>query len=318
MKTCPKCQKSFSDGVKLCPFDRIALVEQNPATHADKPVGQKPAPPTKSGLPPASELAELEILQDGSSQLLFETQAFYHAPIQALLVFGGGVLFVVFASLTGLKARSGSAAPTMETETAITLIIAGILSLAVGLALQYIFKHYTVFDFRSGMVLRQARALGKCIWEGQLFRLDQVLSIGTTTRQAGVSAENLKMIVMGNFAKNRNKALPYDVSLVMLGKDGNIHEITAFRNGTHQANLAENRASLLARLADIPFAVSKEGEMLETVRKPGKPLALQPVSISAIAKKPENIANTVLVWAILLIVLIGGWFLLMSASGVWK
>lgn len=318
MKTCPKCKNSFSDGVKLCPFDRIALVAGNSEANAKEQVSQDTVTPVKLGMPSAAELAALEIIQDGSSKLLFETQAFYHPPIQGLLIFGGGLLFVVFASLTGMGSKRGSAAPTMETETAVTLVITGIISLAIGLALQYAFKHYTVFDFRSSTLLRQARVLGKCIWEGQLLRLDQVLSIGTTTRSAGVSAENLKMAIAGNISKSANKTLPYDVSLLVLAKDGKSHEITAFRNGMHQVNLAENRAKLLALLANIPFTISREGEMLETVRKPGKPPALQAVSISAIAKRPENIANQVLVWAILLIVLIGGWFVLMSSSGVWK
>jgi hypothetical protein len=315
MKICPKCNKSFPDGVKLCPFDRIALVAESAAVAADAPGRPGPA---NVGRPGAEELKALNVLQDGPNRLLFETQAFYHAPIQGLLVFGGGVIFMVIASLTGMKSKGGSAAPSMEGETAVMLIIAGVLALAAGIALQHIFRHYTVFDLRSGMILRQARALNKTLWEGPLLRLDQLIAVGTTTRQAGVSAENLKMIVVAQYSRGKDQGLPYDVSLAMLGKDGTIHEITAFRNGTRQASLAAGRADLIARLVNLPCVISKEGEMLEAVRKPGKPISLQAVSISAVAKRSENVANKVLMWLILLVFLIGGWFVLMAWSGVWK
>ncbi|PKL49548.1 MAG: hypothetical protein CVV42_06080 [Candidatus Riflebacteria bacterium HGW-Riflebacteria-2] len=303
----------------MCPFDRIALVAESAMPESANDPGQADqARPGRIDMPPADDLAALRILQDGSNRLLFETQAFYHAPIQALMVFGGGIVFAVIASLTGMKSKGGSAAPSMEGETAVMLIVIGILALAAGLALQYIFRHYTVFDLRSGMVLRQARAAGKVIWEGPLFRLDQLLAVGTTTRSAGISAENLKMMIVGGLSKGNNRALPYDVSLVLLGKDGKIHEITAFRNGMRQAYLAENRADLLASVLSLPVTISKEGNMLQVVRKPGRPISLQAVSISAVANKPENIANKALVWLILIVFLIGGWFLLMAWSGVWK
>ncbi|PKL43741.1 MAG: hypothetical protein CVV41_08200 [Candidatus Riflebacteria bacterium HGW-Riflebacteria-1] len=319
MKICPKCNKSFPDGVKLCPFDRIALIGENAAAAAAADSGRPGAAKSaRIDMPAAGEIAALSIMQDGPNRLLFETQAFYHAPIQGLMVFGGGVLFMVFASLTGLGPKGGSAAPSMENETAVMLTVAGILALAAGIALQNIFRHYTVFDVRSGAILRQARAFGKTLWEGQLTRVDQLVALGTTTRAAGISAENLKMIIIGNFSKSDNRKLPYDVSLVMLGKDSKTHEITAFRNGTRQASLAAGRADLVSRLLNLPCHICNEGEMLEVVRKPGKPLNFQAVSHSAVAKRSENVANKVLVWVFLLIVLIGGWFLLMAWSGVWR
>jgi len=311
MKICPKCNKSFPDGVKLCPFDRIALVAE--AATADAATGS-----AHGNMPAASELAELGVLTDGPNRLLFETQAFYHAPIQGLLVFGGGMLFMVIASVLGLGTKGSSSAPSMENSTAVILTIVGSLVLGAGLALQYIFRHYTVFDLRSGMLLQQARAMGKVLWEGSLMRLDQLISVGTTTRAAGISAENLKMIIIGGLSRGRNQGLPYDVSLAMMSKDGRIHEITAFRNGTRQAALAAGRADMIAGLMNIPCVISREGEMLEAVRKPGKPMSLQAVSISAVAKRSENVANKVLMWLILLVFLIGGWFVLMSWSGVWK
>jgi len=295
----------------LCPFDRVALVAETAA--ADSAGGS-----ACGKMPAASELAELDVIADGSSRLLLETQAFYHAPIQGLLVFGGGILFMVIASVLGLGAKGGRAAPSMENSTAVILTLVGALVLGAGLALQHIFRHYTVFDFRSGMLLQQARALGKVLWEGSLMRLDQLIAVGTTTRAAGISAENLKMIIISGLGKGRNQGLPYDVSLAMLSKDGRIHEITAFRNGTRQATLAAGRADMLAGLMNIPCVISKEGEMLEVARKPGRPMSLQAVSISAVAKRSENVANKVLMWLILLVFLIGGWFILMAWSGVWK
>ncbi|MBU1108112.1 MAG: hypothetical protein KKB51_15680 [Candidatus Riflebacteria bacterium] len=316
MKICPKCHKSFPDGVKLCPFDRIAMVAEGDVEPSGP--GQVQSTQSQNAMPNASELAALDILPDGPGRLLFETLAFYHAPIQGLLVFGGGLIFMVIASLTGMRTKGGSAPPTMSGETASMLVVVGILALATGFALQHFFRHYTVFDFRRSLVSRQARAFGKVIWEGSLIRQDQVVAIGTTTRPAGISAENLKMIFIKNFTKDTNRGLPNDVSLVMLGKDAKMLEITAFRNGTRHDQLASARASLLARHMNLPCKLCNQGEMLEVSRKHGQPLSFHPVSQSEIAKKPENIANKILVWVIILIVLIGGWFALMIASGVWK
>lgn len=320
MKVCPKCNKSFPDGVKLCPFDRIALIPENAADTSDYAAESDAPPQHGSGdLPDTSEIAALDLMLDGSGRLLFPTLAFYHAPIQGLMVFGAGLLFVVFASLTGMKPKGGSSAPTMSGETAAMLAVVGILALASGIVLQHFFRHYTLFDFRRKRVSKQARAFGKPIWEGSLLRQDQIIAIGTTTRPAGVSAENFKLMLTSHFfSKSNNRELPYDVSLVVLGKDAKVYEITAFRNGTRQAHLASERAGILARQLNLPCQLCKEDEQLEVSRKHGRPISFHPVSRSEIAKKPENIAKKVMVWVIILSVLIGGWFVLMLASGVWK
>lgn len=320
MKICPKCHKSFPDGVKLCPFDRIALTPENAGATSNAPSESSvQAQHGSADLPEASEIKALDLVPDGSGRLLFQTVASYHAPMHGLMIFGGGLLFMVFASVTGMKSsRSGSAAPTMSGETAAMLAVVGILALAAGLALQHFFRHYTLFDFRRKMVLRQARAFGKNIWEGSLIRQDQIVAIGTTTRVANMSAENLKLILTKYFSNDGNKGLPYDVSLVMLGKDAKEYEITAFRNGSQQARLAAARAEMLAWQLNLPCQLCKEGEQLEVIRKPGKPLNFYPVLHSEIAKRPANIANKVLSWVILVSVLVGGWFILMHASGVWK
>lgn len=41
MKKCPKCKKTFSDGVKICPFDRISTVEGTDTDPARSPGSDK-------------------------------------------------------------------------------------------------------------------------------------------------------------------------------------------------------------------------------------------------------------------------------------
>ncbi|NLI77550.1 MAG: hypothetical protein GX442_14045 [Candidatus Riflebacteria bacterium] len=269
------------------------------------------------------ELAPLEITLDADGRLLFPTQAWYHALIQGMLVFGGGVLFLVVASVTGMKPRGGSgSAPKMSTDAAAFLTFLGATVFGAGWLLNKTFRHFTVVDVRRRLVSRQSRVADRPVWEGPLAGFDQILEVGVTTRPAGVTAENLGKGVGGAFGAGRQESeqgLPPDVSLVFLLQDGSVAEVTAFANGKHQAWLAENRALLLAEHLDRPHRLSPPGSLLEVRRGgPGNRPRFTVTTQAERDSRSENVQATILKWVLIVGFLVVGWFLLMIASGVWK
>lgn len=259
MKVCSKCGKNFPDGVKQCPFDRTPLQtgeDQTPPPTAVKPAKTVPSSSHNAGPQPSSsfsdtDLQDMELSKDGPSRILVPSRIFVHSIFGIGIIIGAVMLFMVVASVTGLRSRSGSAAPSMETSTAVIMSVAGLFFLGTGLGLRKLFQHFSVIDLKRRKLLRMTRIMGKIIEEEAVIDLSNIKSLTVKSRTANVSADTIIDLILSLFKRKKatnNLMNSQDFSLIAVMKDGKETEISAFANGETASELAEKRKNFFSEL----------------------------------------------------------------------
>ncbi|MDD3148680.1 MAG: hypothetical protein PHD82_15405 [Candidatus Riflebacteria bacterium] len=265
MKVCSKCGKNFPDGVKLCPFDRTPLESgegqpRQQASETKQPAAASPSKqPSHAGHAAAAQTSafsdanfpEMELAKDGQARILVPSRTLIHSIFGFGIVIGAVMLFMVVASVTGLGSRRGSAAPSMETSTAVIMSVLGAFFLGSGLGLRNLFQHYSVIDLKKRKLLRMTRIQNKIIEENAVVDLGNIKEFKIKSRTANVTADTILSLITSFFKKKQvtNELLQsQDFSLIALMKDGKEIEISAFANGEHASVLAERRKSFLTGL----------------------------------------------------------------------
>ncbi|MFZ5951491.1 MAG: hypothetical protein ACOYXC_12355 [Candidatus Rifleibacteriota bacterium] len=252
MKSCSKCGKTFPDGVKLCPFDRIPLQSgsASPASSESTNKAVDKAVARTSSVADHS-ISGIGLEKDGADRILVPSRTFIHSIFGSGIIIGAVMLFMVFASITGAKAKGGSAAPEMSGTTAIIMSLLGIGFLGGGIAMRNFFKHYTVIDLKRRKLLRLNRVMGKVIEETLAGDLNNVKELAIRDRVSHVSADMVLDMITGVFKKDKatNQMLEgRDFSLVAVMRDGKDIEVTSYTPGEKSYQLADQRREYLDSL----------------------------------------------------------------------
>lgn len=200
--------------------------------------------------------------------------------------FGGGIimgtvlLFMVFASITGLGSASGKAPPEMSALTSVIMTITGAILLFGGNWLRNSFKSFYILDKRKKMVLLRHQFSGNFFKDSAIIRLDHISGVSVRTRTAEVTAREIFDLlftswIYGLMRKKQEAKTSEDTALVATLVNGSFIYLSHFENGQDNADAAFDAAREIDSWLDISDEIRQNRFREDFISPPQPPLTVE-------------------------------------------
>ncbi len=203
----------------------------------------------------------IHLVKPDSQTVMVPALTGIHSVFGAGIVIGTIMLFMVFASNTGLGSAIGKAPPEMSTATSVIMTLIGSMLLFGSNWLRNNFKSYYVLDKRKSLVLLRHQFLENIFRDVQIVDLKLIISVSVKTRPAAATAREIfdllfglvKFDLMGR--EKQSAKTTEDTALVATLINGDMIYLSHFENGQDNADAAFEAARDIDSWLDIPDAI---------------------------------------------------------------
>lgn len=223
----------------------------------------------------------ISLLKPDAKTVLVPALTGIHSVFGVGIVIGTVMLFMVFASNTGLGSAIGKAPPEMSAATSIIMTLIGSMLLFGSNWLRNNFKSYYVLDKRKNLVLLRHQFLENIFRDIQIVDLNLIIGVSVKTRPAAATAREIfdllfglvKFDLMGR--KKQSAKTSEDTALVATQINGDKIYLSHFENGQDNADAAFYAAREIDGWLDISDELRQTRIREDYIESPAPVLAFE-------------------------------------------
>lgn len=220
------------------------------------------------------------LVKPDSQSVMIPALTVIHSVFGMGIVIGAVMLFMVFASNTGLGSQIGTPPPEMSTAPSTIMVLVGSIFLFAGNWMRNNFKSYYVLDKRKNMVLLRHKFLDTIFRDIQIVDLKLIIGVSVKTRKAELTAREIFDLlftswIYGILGKKQPVKTSEDTALVATLINGDLIYLSHYENGQDNADAAFKAARELDLWLEIPDEIRNTRIREDFIDMPAPGLAFE-------------------------------------------
>ena len=222
----------------------------------------------------------IRLIKPDSQTVVIPALTGIHSVFGVGIVIGTVMLFMVFASNTGLGSATGAPPPEMSASTSIIMTLIGSLLLFGSNWLRNNFKSSYILDKRKSLVLLRHQFLENILRDIQIVDLKLIIGVSVKTRNAEATSREIFDLlftswIYGLLGRKQSVKTSEDTALVATLSNGDLIYLSHFENGQDNADAAFKAARELDGWLNISDEIRQTRIREDYIESPAPVLAFE-------------------------------------------